>query len=299
MVLRNLYQVLEQCALLWISHQSCMCPVNPLSVSAAAKLLLPEVVFVSTMKNWNQTWCGDNERWFLLSKARSCWCPLSYVEAQWMKFHFKLGLLNTWVYVSCGSWQEQASMWDMWTGKAQYIYSGMRSNVPFYTIHSDVWGPCETTPLNGYRWFLTFIDCSSRYTWLYVMKKKSHVYSCFAIKQWWTSIMHKFRCLDRKEVVEVLFHITILKGKKNKPIIRIPFHLERRIWLQILLLQSILLHPQMGMRCRDPPWHLSFFMFLAYCPYLGWKQRPSHSGSRSDFCVSSFCLHLDWSFRIW
>ena len=121
MVLRNLYQVLEQCALRWIYHQSCMCPVNPLSVSAAAKLLLPEVVFVSTMKNWNQTWCGDNERWFLLSKARSCWCPLSYVEAQWMKFHFKLGLLNTLVYVSSGSWQEQASMWDMWTGKAHKV----------------------------------------------------------------------------------------------------------------------------------------------------------------------------------
>lgn len=172
--------------------------------------------------------------------------------------------------------------------RSSYIYSGMRSNVPFYTIHSDVWGPCETTSLNGYRWFLTFIDCSSRYTWLYVMKKKSHVYSCFAIKQWWTSIMHKFRCLDRKEVVEVLFHITILKGKKNKPIIRIPFHLERRIWLQILLLQSILLHPQMGMRCRDPPWHLSFFMFLAYCPYLGWKQRPTPFGKQKWF----LCIQL-------
>jgi hypothetical protein len=49
-----------------------MCPVNPLSVSAAAKLLLPEVVFVLTMKTGIKLGVGIMRDGFLLSKARSC-----------------------------------------------------------------------------------------------------------------------------------------------------------------------------------------------------------------------------------
>jgi hypothetical protein len=33
--------------------------------------------------------------------------------------------------------------------------------------------------MNGYRYFVTFIDCFSRVTWVYLMKNKSKVFDCF------------------------------------------------------------------------------------------------------------------------
>jgi IS30 family transposase len=57
--------------------------------------------------------------------------------------------------------------------------SGLRSIEPFALVHSDVWGPCPTSSVNGFRWFVTFIDCHSRNTWIYLMKQKSEVYTCF------------------------------------------------------------------------------------------------------------------------
>ncbi|KAK8951871.1 hypothetical protein KSP39_PZI004884 [Platanthera zijinensis] len=50
---------------------------------------------------------------------------------------------------------------------------------PFDVIHSDVWGPSRVLSLSGYKWFVTFIDCYSRTTWLYMLNKKSDVLSCF------------------------------------------------------------------------------------------------------------------------
>ena len=40
------------------------------------------------------------------------------------------------------------------------------------SIHSDVAGPMHTNSINGYRYFLTFIDDCSRYYWVYFMKQK-------------------------------------------------------------------------------------------------------------------------------
>lgn len=56
--------------------------------------------------------------------------------------------------------------------RISYVLSDNRSLVPLQTIHSDVWGPSGVTSLNGYRYFVTFIDCCTRTTWVYVLKKK-------------------------------------------------------------------------------------------------------------------------------
>jgi hypothetical protein len=45
-------------------------------------------------------------------------------------------------------------------------------------VHSDVW----TSPVvlvSGVKYFVTFIDCYSRMTWLYLMKHKNEVLDCF------------------------------------------------------------------------------------------------------------------------
>ena len=45
-------------------------------------------------------------------------------------------------------------------------------------IHSDVWAS-PIPSLKGHRWFVTFIDCFSRVTWVYLLKSKNEVFSCF------------------------------------------------------------------------------------------------------------------------
>ena len=60
-----------------------------------------------------------------------------------------------------------------------YTPSDHRSTVPFQTIHSDVWGPSGVWSLYGYKFFVTFIDCCTRTTWVYVLRNKSDVFECF------------------------------------------------------------------------------------------------------------------------
>jgi GAG-pre-integrase domain len=63
--------------------------------------------------------------------------------------------------------------------RSSYSSSGSRNSLIFDLVHSDVWGPCPTTVVNGYKYFISFIDYFSRMTWLYLMKNKSDVFACF------------------------------------------------------------------------------------------------------------------------
>lgn len=46
-------------------------------------------------------------------------------------------------------------------------------------IHSDVCGPMNTPTPGGCRYFVTFIDDYSRYSWIFFLRKKSEVEECF------------------------------------------------------------------------------------------------------------------------
>ena len=46
-------------------------------------------------------------------------------------------------------------------------------------IYSDVCGPFEEESLGGNRYFLTFIDDSSRKVWVYFMRTKDQVFNYF------------------------------------------------------------------------------------------------------------------------
>jgi GAG-pre-integrase domain len=63
--------------------------------------------------------------------------------------------------------------------RSSYSSSRSRNSLIFDLVHSDVWGPCPTTAVNGYKYFVSFIGCFSRMTWLYLMKNKSDVFACF------------------------------------------------------------------------------------------------------------------------
>jgi peptidoglycan hydrolase CwlO-like protein len=62
--------------------------------------------------------------------------------------------------------------------RTSYISRGIRSISPFVLVHSDVW-TCPVTSINGMKCFVTFIDCFSWMTWVYVMKHKDEASKYF------------------------------------------------------------------------------------------------------------------------
>nr|CAN62317.1 hypothetical protein VITISV_026526 [Vitis vinifera] len=54
-----------------------------------------------------------------------------------------------------------------------------RAKSPFELVHTDVWGPCQTTSTLGFQYFVTFIDDYSRCTWLFLMKNRAELFSIF------------------------------------------------------------------------------------------------------------------------
>jgi hypothetical protein len=57
--------------------------------------------------------------------------------------------------------------------------SSSQYNCPLDLIFSDVWGPSPICSQNGFKYYVSFLDASSRYTWLYPMTKKSDAYNIF------------------------------------------------------------------------------------------------------------------------
>ncbi|GAU51473.1 hypothetical protein TSUD_95880 [Trifolium subterraneum] len=55
----------------------------------------------------------------------------------------------------------------------------MKSSQKLQLIHSDVCGPLEVQSMGGNYYFLTFIDEFTRYVWIYMIEKKSEVFTRF------------------------------------------------------------------------------------------------------------------------
>ena len=54
-----------------------------------------------------------------------------------------------------------------------------RCDVPLGLFHSDVCGKINVKSLGGAQYFLTFIDDSKRYVWIYVLQRKDEVFTRF------------------------------------------------------------------------------------------------------------------------
>ena len=46
-------------------------------------------------------------------------------------------------------------------------------------VHTDVWGPAPVKFVGNSRYYVTFIDDSTRKVWIYFLKNKSDVFSVF------------------------------------------------------------------------------------------------------------------------
>nr|GEW17814.1 putative reverse transcriptase domain-containing protein [Tanacetum cinerariifolium] len=54
-----------------------------------------------------------------------------------------------------------------------------RASHILHLIHCDLWGPSPVTSMDGYRYYVIFVDDFSRFTWFYPLKAKSDFYSVF------------------------------------------------------------------------------------------------------------------------
>ena len=59
--------------------------------------------------------------------------------------------------------------------------STFHSNAPLDLIFSDVWGPSPICSINGRRYYVSFVDHFSKFTWLFPIKLKSDVMNVFKV----------------------------------------------------------------------------------------------------------------------
>jgi histone deacetylase 1/2 len=59
-----------------------------------------------------------------------------------------------------------------------YPVSTSVSTVPLEQVFSDVWGPAPAS-VGKHQYYVSFIDDYSKFTWIYLLKKRSEVYQVF------------------------------------------------------------------------------------------------------------------------
>lgn len=71
-------------------------------------------------------------------------------------------------------------------GKQKIVSFSKGGKVPKGTklelVHTDVWGPSPVESIGGSKYYVTFIDDTTRKVWVYFLKNKSDVYGTF--KKW-------------------------------------------------------------------------------------------------------------------
>ena len=63
--------------------------------------------------------------------------------------------------------------------KLPFGVSSLRSRGSLDLVYSDVWGPSPIESIDGFRYYLIFIDYFTKYVWLFPMAYKSDVYTIF------------------------------------------------------------------------------------------------------------------------
>ena len=65
--------------------------------------------------------------------------------------------------------------------KSPFTGKGERATELLGLIHSDVYGPMNTSARGGYIYFITFTDDLSRYGYVYLMRHKSESFEMFKL----------------------------------------------------------------------------------------------------------------------
>lgn len=67
--------------------------------------------------------------------------------------------------------------------KDAFVRAFRKTSQPLKLIHSDLWGSAPTLSHYGFRYYVIFIDDFSKYTWLFLLKKKSDISIIFLMFQ--------------------------------------------------------------------------------------------------------------------
>ena len=62
---------------------------------------------------------------------------------------------------------------------ASFPSTPLHTMTPFQIIHSDVWGLAPHLSLEGYRFYISFVDDYSRYTWIFPLCLNSEALTVF------------------------------------------------------------------------------------------------------------------------
>ena len=75
---------------------------------------------------------------------------------------------------------------------------------PLQLVHSDLWGPTTDPSYNGYKYYISFVDAFSRFTWIYFLKQKSDALEVFKLfkSQVELQFNHKLKVLQTDWVGE-------------------------------------------------------------------------------------------------
>ena len=91
-------------------------------------------------------------------------------------------LFSKFKYVSNKCTNFDYSCTDCLYGKMHKLHfpkSQFTASSPFKLSHSYLWGPTPVTSMNGFKYYVLFIDHFTRFTWLYLPQSKSEVFDKF------------------------------------------------------------------------------------------------------------------------
>ncbi|KAL3846245.1 hypothetical protein ACJIZ3_003648 [Penstemon smallii] len=75
-----------------------------------------------------------------------------------------------------------------------HVSSLHRAEGPLHLIFADVWGPSPTLSRDGSRYYLSFVDDFSKYSWIFPLKRKSDVVDVFRL------FKNKVECLFNSKI---------------------------------------------------------------------------------------------------
>ena len=65
------------------------------------------------------------------------------------------------------------------SSRLPFVASSFVASRPLERVHCDLWGPSPVTFIQGFRFYVIFVDNYSRFCWLYPLKHKSDFFNIF------------------------------------------------------------------------------------------------------------------------
>ena len=65
--------------------------------------------------------------------------------------------------------------------KLHFPVTEIKTKSAFELIHTDLWGPSPVISREGFRYYISFVDDFTRYTWIYPLKLKSEALEVFKL----------------------------------------------------------------------------------------------------------------------